>query len=667
MPLHGRATRHRRPISLRRDVYVRPRRSSPVVARALAGNNLVFGPGGEAAIVPLQPIGAIPAAGPSQNADQTVWQVGLATQAGLPFSTGAVAVMKPDTEQPSASVVDLTLSIGPMSETSAADSAVATAPVSAITTSAYASETAASSSSAGALSSTGTRSFPLSSATSMSTAAAISSPNQPTLSSSSALASTRMSSNPSGALYADRTGIKVGVSFGTLAVIGLLVALVSWWLRVRQRMRTRELEESVIWPWNKGTPRMVLPRSPATLETGFRPTPLNGETAGAWSADCLDRPDGISPTDGRLPTFPPASHSLDATPYQAVQFHHPNNSVPDLAPNMGALQVANLVPGDITSGSESSRASSVMSMAFMGSQAIPECGTPYEPMAGERPRFLGLQGNGLPVPWSPLHVRKTAEAVRMKSSSNVSEKSLDPLPYPGDAPIVPAPGGWAASIKTNIVNALSAVVRGSNSSHPSGDNLTSPPCRRKREWHCEGDEPHREIRAMSRETSVHSVHSGIKRWPPGEVASGDTSVTHLDAVATELPAAMSWSSISLEDDPPSAVGRDGSLGDTTICDKERMLDVIEAYYSVQAQEESSPHLNSDPPRLPDIPQISHTPSLSSLAIVCQGRSQRKSTMFKKAGTRKKTRTSRRPTLLARASSSACSHWRDGCCESDGGG
>lgn len=366
------------------------------------------------------------------------------------------------------------------------------------------------------------------------------------------------------------------------------------------------------------------PPSPAGLETGFDAPPVHDEAAGAWGAGCLD---AVSPTDGRLPTFPQVAHTLDTTPYQTVQLYHPNSSVPDLAPNLGVLQVANLLPGDISSSAESSRASSVLSMVRMP----PDCGTPYERMSGERPRFLAVQADVLPLPWSPLHMRdKRAEAQRPKSTSSISEKSLEPLPYPGDAPSSSvASSSWASSIRTNIVNVLNAVVRAPVAAHSAVDNLTNLPRRRPRS----GDVGQQHGADMlSREASTYSTRSDFKN---------------------ALPPASEWTSIPLEDDPhevPHAVAETpNGDGLVSYSQQKHRLDIIEEYYSLGALEDS-PQLSGEP-RLPDIPQMSDSPSRSSLAIVCEERAQRKSTKYKKGSTRKKTRASRRPVVVARASSS----------------
>ncbi|KAH9929381.1 uncharacterized protein B0H18DRAFT_996857 [Fomitopsis serialis] len=553
--------------------------------------------------------------------------------------------MEPDPGQLSASFAGLSLSIGPVSVASVVASTITQAPSGATTSmSSLPVSSTTSTQPSSTLSSGATTVF-------STTPSSQSSSSQGTTSLSSASASTRMSSNPSGALYADKTGFKVGVSFGALATLGLLVALVSWWLRMRQRTRTRALENSVVWPWAKETPS-DLPRSPAGLETGFGAHASNGDGANVWSAGCLDRLDAISPTDGRLPTLPPAVHSLNDTPYQTVQLHHTNSSVPDLAPNMGALQVTNLVPGDITSGSESSRASSVLSMAFVGHTPMPECGTPYEPMA-----FLGAQDNGLPVPWAPFHAhKKTTDFFRLKSSGNISEKSVGPLPYPGDIDHgVSAQGSWAASIKTNLVHAFNAVVGGPTPSNTAADHLTTSPRRKKRDWKHGADVLHYSVDTLSRGASIRSSHSDVKEWPPEEV-EGNAYLTHQDAPTGGLPEAHSWASIPLEDEPqksPQAEVKE-EIATTAYDAEDNRLDIIEEYYAEQAFGSPSLHVDADPPRLPDIPQVSHTPSLSSLAIVCEGRSQRKSTKYRKSGPRKKTRGSRRPTLVTRKSSSACS-------------
>lgn len=472
--------------------------------------------------------------------------------------------------------------------------------------------------------------------------------SQTTFSSSSASASTRMSSNPPGALLADSTGFKVGVSFGALAALGFLAAFLLWWIRQRQRRRTRKLGSSVAWPWEKQA-QNDLHGSPTGLETGFGATPAHGDSADLWSAGCLHGLDAVSPIESRLPSLPQTAHTSDTAPYQTVQHPHANNSVPDLAPNMGVLQVTNLVPGDISSGTESSRASSVLSMTHMPL----DCGTPYEPSVGERPLISSVQEHALCLPWPSLYVRnKPAETQRLNSSSHISEKSLGPLPYPGDALTSAAPpSSWAASIRANIVHALHTVVKAPSAAQSVPDNLTSPPRRRQRGYNGEGDTTQQyDPGALSRDVSICSSISNVKE----DLGNADNLMPRLEAHT--IPSVPLWSSIPLDDNPAETPHRVADVADNKgpmdSTQEDSKLDFIEDYYSRGAMGGSeSPHTGTEePPRLPDILRVSHTPSLSSLAIVCEARAQRKSTKYKKGGTRRKTRGSLRPALVTRASS-----------------
>lgn len=98
MSLQGSNTHHRRPAAGRQNVYVRPRRSSPLVARSTTDHGLVFEPGGEAAIIPTQGTTVASAAAYTQEDSQTWSRADAAEQTGLFFSTEVIAVMGPDTE-----------------------------------------------------------------------------------------------------------------------------------------------------------------------------------------------------------------------------------------------------------------------------------------------------------------------------------------------------------------------------------------------------------------------------------------------------------------------------------------------------------------------------------------------------------------------------------------
>ena len=94
MPVHGPHARHRRPATVRRDVHVAPRRSSPILARSTADNSLVLGPGGEAAIISTQATSVA-----TQEDDGPLSQANKVAQTGLLLSTEVVAVMGPNTAQ----------------------------------------------------------------------------------------------------------------------------------------------------------------------------------------------------------------------------------------------------------------------------------------------------------------------------------------------------------------------------------------------------------------------------------------------------------------------------------------------------------------------------------------------------------------------------------------
>ena len=73
-----------------------------------------------------------------------------------------------------------------------------------------------------------------------------------------------------------------------------------------------------------------------------------------------------------------------------LELRHSDTSVPGVMQDIGSLRVANLVAGDIlTSGDESSRPAT----------ALDDVGTPRESSVMLKPRYLGLNGSGLNVPW----------------------------------------------------------------------------------------------------------------------------------------------------------------------------------------------------------------------------------------------------------------------------
>ncbi|TCD65174.1 hypothetical protein EIP91_003030 [Steccherinum ochraceum] len=145
------------------------------------------------------------------------------------------------------------------------------------------------------------------------------------------------------------------------------------------------------------------------------------------------------------------------TPFVPVPYAA-HQSVPDLAPDIGRLQVANHMPGDVSSGDEGgSRANSR------------EGGEPSRAQATPMQVYNRDNGVLMNVPLTPAH-----PAIQVTRA--ISESDEPPLPLPGQTRRMSLshnwdrPAGWAASIRSNLAHAFNTVV-GAQPSTSSTDEL----------------------------------------------------------------------------------------------------------------------------------------------------------------------------------------------------
>ena len=171
-----------------------------------------------------------------------------------------------------------------------------------------------------------------------------------------------------------------------------------------------------------------------------------------------DRVDGELP-DPRYTGRSYAEHQLahglydipiTASPFRPVPLPH-MTTIPDLAPELGLLQVANYVPGDISSddGSRSnSRQGAVADAAPQPAGASP---------AVEEWSVYGPD-DGFRNPWSPLRVR-SREGLGIVEGDITDAPAEHEDQKSGEAASAPAPpDGWAASLRSNLAHAFQAVV-----------------------------------------------------------------------------------------------------------------------------------------------------------------------------------------------------------------
>ncbi|KAI8996296.1 hypothetical protein BD414DRAFT_505759 [Trametes punicea] len=451
------------------------------------------------------------------------------------------------------------------------------------------------------------------------------------------------------------TSFYIGIAFAAIAGAGLIVAVLAWWLRIRSRSRRRTLSRMTTWPWDHhgfegrqlslegglgtyGAERNMAERLGGI---GGRPTSLS-------TAD-----HDYSATSGcTVPLPPPPAHMQggQSSPYVTVQLHDAHQSVPDLAPDLGTLQITNLAPGDI-SGGESSRASTALGVL----NTYPaEYGTPFQP---QRPCFLGVENGGLEVPWRPLQIRRTGttRSQQPNMTSEVDEKLNEalPLPYPediaisADGPPVASRAreeSWAASIRSNLLNAFNAVV-GANPSQLSiaADTFTHRPHRNSQRSRVSPRGPRDGLSDIRRSTTAGST-SSTTGWSLAETQSkrGDTHVRSSgpeeDPFADDAQIPPRAAIVSgggnlglLSAPPPGSVTRASSM------------------YSTASNDFPVERIGNEPPQLPSIASLTRLASEESSDARPQERDiSRHSGRIQR---RKQTRRPRRPTLATRKSSS----------------
>lgn len=401
-----------------------------------------------------------------------------------------------------------------------------------------------------------------------------------------------------------------GIAVAAIAVISLVLALTVWFCRTRKRSRALSSSENMDnWPWDPD-------HDARHLENGARSWDEVSVTEvkyGSSPRGLFELPLGYD-LNGNGGVYEPPRNPPNATSYPTVHINA-HQSVPDLAPDAGRLQVTNYMPGDISSSDEASRANS-----RQGAQS--EYGSPVLALDSARPRFLTLDGNGLDVPWT----------VKLSDKSFVD---LPELPFPGSTPasahLTKADNeGWAASIRSNILNAFHAVV---GTPSPLHDTFTQVPERR---------DTHRSIRSQVAELETGET---LQRKNTMLSTQSDYGGDLVRLASVHRDGSKDWEDLSLwmsgdgsvvlPEQPPAAVikTRDRSQPGTMS--------------RTHSGCEVSVHRN-DTPRILTPGLISRQSSLSLSRPASP--QTRKKTLLQMRKSRKTGRKSRRPPLLSRTSS-----------------
>lgn len=280
--------------------------------------------------------------------------------------------------------------------------------------------------------------------------------------------------------------IIVGSILAAILGIALVIAVVTWFLRVRSRSRSED-------------------------ELSWDPEPNSGHIYDGGSSFDLPSPFHVGQDRITLPVRPrppdPAARPRQgfAEP-QATQPFYPRLAAPELAHTTGPLTVTNLMPGDVPLSTNTS--------IFMGSRPGSTQATPR--IDNSAPRFTRLHDGGLPVPWSrgppepikgpssrpkawPSRLSATSlknvfslstpksvhtdpsqprtSTANMRNYFKLASNSNIQLPEPAKT----ADQTWSATIRTGITSAFSAVMGTSARQHePPDSNLTPIPPRPNR-------------------------------------------------------------------------------------------------------------------------------------------------------------------------------------------
>ena len=233
------------------------------------------------------------------------------------------------------------------------------------------------------------------------------------------------------------TPIIVGSILAATLGLALVIAIVTWFLRIRSRRRS---EDELYWDPE--------PTSSHTYDNDSffdSPSPFRVSQSRTMPP-ARPRPPG--PTTRIQPDFF-GPHTMQS-PYSRL-------ATPELAHTTGPLAVTNLMPGDVPLSANTS--------IFMGSRPGSTQVTPR--IDNSAPRFTRLQDGGLPVPWShsiPEPEPTRGAAIRPRAwpsrlSATSLKKAFSSSPPKSPQPDPPQPRTSAANLRTHFNNTEDSNVR----------------------------------------------------------------------------------------------------------------------------------------------------------------------------------------------------------------
>ncbi|KAG1810444.1 uncharacterized protein HD556DRAFT_1436186 [Suillus plorans] len=293
----------------------------------------------------------------------------------------------------------------------------------------------------------------------------------------------------------------VAIILGTVCVLACCLAFLAWWLRSRASARKTQ-DDDELWTARDTledgpepslqvhTPHeeseFYLPASLVQRNTGDPfASPINTLTAANFYK-AYDRAPGYNPSRTVAgDVYPPMEQRRPVLANSASAY-----SVQESPRTLGRLQVANIAPGDLTSGDESSHGGPAFYSTRVAELGPPRNGVQY-PTHG----FLPPEGNGLPhfLP-SPGHAQRTPrERLQpvMENTPAIGPGDWHDIPLPDKAEPRPhdpigneyrPPEGWASALKSNFMTAFGTVA-GNRAQRPSTyEESDIPPGSAKNHW-----------------------------------------------------------------------------------------------------------------------------------------------------------------------------------------
>ncbi|KAF8961657.1 hypothetical protein BDZ97DRAFT_1828401 [Flammula alnicola] len=335
----------------------------------------------------------------------------------------------------------------------------------------------------------------------------------------------------------------IGIALGTIVAIAILAALIAWLIRLQSHSKRRRSARTIV-PWARSSDE-----GNGGLEAGHGGFELDNAAVGAMnlgSREDLAHVQAWSPRGDRDVGEPKRSESyVNRSTYSLHDHSIPGHTLfsdnslgygyPGSAvhPN-GALRhlPSHLIDEDIAARAHqedgsfySNHYGRPMSLQSGVSPGLNPCyGPPRE--SAIKPRFLGLEGRGLDLPWNQNPggppPRSMVDRLRNlgKPPTEPPWEELGPLPTPGGHPsgrdeVEP----WSSSFKTSLVNAFNAVAANLAGAPQmkEDDKLTAPPSRTSRKsirdtvWEERG-------KGLSRDGSTSTINS--KAWTLEETRDG---------------------------------------------------------------------------------------------------------------------------------------------------